>query len=119
VPEKATPGIEIGSRERALEPRVEFCSQKGGKGDEAPLMSRKHELLKLAKLFHLQAKLAKSRAAKQALRRIGDEYQHEAERLQGPELSKEPVASRPSGGVGRMPKSEEAKTRRHAIASVW
>lgn len=76
-------------------------------------MSRKDELLKLAQLFHLQARLTWNRAAKQALRNIGDRYQHEAERLQGQasldtELSIEPdpVANVPSSAVGRLPKSE-------------
>ena len=41
-------------------------------------MSRKDELLKLAQLFHSQANLARSRAAKRSLRKIGDHYQHEA-----------------------------------------
>jgi hypothetical protein len=35
-------------------------------------MSRKDELLKIAKLFHSQADLVSSRAAKQALRKMGD-----------------------------------------------
>ncbi len=43
-------------------------------------MSRKNELFKLAKLCHSQADLTRSRAAKQTLRKIGDHYQHEAER---------------------------------------
>ena len=34
-------------------------------------MSRKDELLKLAQLFHLQARLTLDRAAKQALRKLG------------------------------------------------
>ncbi len=43
-------------------------------------MSRKDELLKLANLCHLQANMTRSRATKQSLRKIGDHYQHEAER---------------------------------------
>jgi hypothetical protein len=46
-------------------------------------MSRKSELLKLAQLFHSQASLTLDRATKQALRKIGDHYQHEAKQLQG------------------------------------
>jgi hypothetical protein len=47
-------------------------------------MSRKDELLKLAQLFHLQARLTLDRAAKQALRKLGDHYQNEAKKLQAP-----------------------------------
>lgn len=47
-------------------------------------MSRKDELLKLAQLFHLQARLTLDRAAKQALRKLGDRYQNEAKKLQAP-----------------------------------
>ena len=46
-------------------------------------MSRKDELLKLAQLFHLQARLTLDRPAKQALRKLGDHYQNEAKKLQG------------------------------------
>jgi hypothetical protein len=46
-------------------------------------MSRKEELLKIAKLFHSQADLVSSRAAKQALRKKGDYYRREAEQLRG------------------------------------
>jgi len=46
-------------------------------------MSRKDELLKLAQLFHSQARLTLDRAAKQTLRKLGDHYQHEAKKLQG------------------------------------
>jgi hypothetical protein len=46
-------------------------------------MSRKDELLKLAHLFHSQAALTLDRAAKQALRKMGDHYQHEAKQLRG------------------------------------
>ena len=45
-------------------------------------MSRKDELLKLAQLFHLQSRLTLDRAAKQALRKLGDHYQNEAKKLQ-------------------------------------
>jgi hypothetical protein len=41
-------------------------------------MSRKDELLKLAELFHLQARRAATPAAKQTLRRMGQHYQNEA-----------------------------------------
>jgi hypothetical protein len=44
-------------------------------------MSRKEELLKIAKVFHSQADLVSSRAAKQALRKMGDYYRREAEQL--------------------------------------
>jgi hypothetical protein len=44
-------------------------------------VSRQDELLRLADLFHSQANLMRSRAAKQSLRKIGDYYQHEAEHL--------------------------------------
>lgn len=46
-------------------------------------MSRKEELLKIAKLFHSQADLVSSRAAKQSLRKMGDYYRREAEQLRG------------------------------------
>jgi hypothetical protein len=76
-------------------------------------MSRKDELLKLAQLFHLQARLTWNRAAKQALRKIGDRYQHEAERLHvqaslDTQLSKEPdlVTNVPPSALARLPKSE-------------
>jgi hypothetical protein len=41
-------------------------------------MSRKDELLKLAQLFHSQARLTLDRSAKQVLRKLGDHYQNEA-----------------------------------------
>jgi hypothetical protein len=43
-------------------------------------MSRKDELLKLARLFDLQAGRMETRAAKQTLRRMGQYYQNEAAR---------------------------------------
>ena len=46
-------------------------------------MSRKDELLKLAQLFHSQARLTLDRSAKQVLRKLGDRYQNEAKKLQG------------------------------------
>ncbi len=46
-------------------------------------MSRKNELLKLANVFHSQAKLAQTHTVKWALCKMGDEYQREAERLRG------------------------------------
>jgi hypothetical protein len=46
-------------------------------------MSRKDELLKLAQLFHSQARLTVDRPAKQALRKLGDHYRNEARKLQG------------------------------------
>jgi hypothetical protein len=46
-------------------------------------MSRKDELLKLAQLFHSQARRTLDRPAKQALRKLGDHYQNEAKKLQG------------------------------------
>jgi hypothetical protein len=45
-------------------------------------MSRKDELIKLAQLFRLQARLTQDRPAKQALRKLGDLYQNEAKKLQ-------------------------------------
>jgi hypothetical protein len=45
-------------------------------------MSRKDELFKLADLFHSQARLAGSRRVKEGLRKLGDQYQHEAEKPQ-------------------------------------
>ena len=41
-------------------------------------MSRKDELLKLARLFDLQARRMETRTAKQTLRRMGQYYQNEA-----------------------------------------
>ena len=46
-------------------------------------MSREDELLKLAQLFRSQARLTHDRLAKQALRKLGDQYQNEAKKLQG------------------------------------
>ena len=46
------------------------------------LMSRKDELLKLAQLFHSQARLILDRPAKKALRKLGDHYKNEAKKLQ-------------------------------------
>jgi hypothetical protein len=46
-------------------------------------MSRKDELHKLAQLFHSQARRTLDRSAKQALRKLGDHYQSEAEKLKG------------------------------------
>ena len=45
-------------------------------------MSIEHELLNLARLCHLQARLTKDRATKQSLRKLGDHYQTEAKKLQ-------------------------------------
>jgi len=45
-------------------------------------MSRKDELLKLAHLFHSQARRTLDRRAKKALRKIGDDYQNKAKTLQ-------------------------------------
>jgi hypothetical protein len=42
-------------------------------------MSRKEELRKKAKLFRAQAHSVNIRAAKKALRKMADYYQHEAE----------------------------------------
>jgi hypothetical protein len=63
-------------------------------------MSRKDELLKLAQLFHSQARLTLDGAAKQALRKIGDHYKQEAEQLQGPAS----LDSNPKRHLGRHPK---------------
>jgi hypothetical protein len=45
-------------------------------------MSIEDELLNLARLCRAQARLTKDRAVKQALRKLGDHYANEAERLQ-------------------------------------
>jgi urease accessory protein UreE len=45
-------------------------------------MSRRDELLKLARLIRLQARLTQDRPAKQVLRKLGDQYQNEAKKLQ-------------------------------------
>jgi hypothetical protein len=45
-------------------------------------MSRKDELLKLARLCRSQARLTQDRPAKQALRKLGDRYQNEVKKLQ-------------------------------------
>jgi len=50
-------------------------------------MSRKDELLKLARLFRLQARLTQDRPAKQTLRKLGDHYQNKAKKLQGEALA--------------------------------
>jgi len=44
-------------------------------------MSRKLELIKMENLFRSQAKSVRSRFAKQALQKLADYYQHEAELL--------------------------------------
>jgi len=46
------------------------------------LMSRKDEVLKLAQLFRLQARLTKDRPTKRTLRKLGDHYQDEVKKLQ-------------------------------------
>ena len=46
-------------------------------------MSRKDELLKLAQLFHSQARITLDLSAKQVLRKLGDHYQNEAKKVQG------------------------------------
>jgi TolA-binding protein len=45
-------------------------------------MSRKDELLKLAHLFHSQARLTRDRHAKKMLQKIGDDYRNKAKTLQ-------------------------------------
>ena len=45
-------------------------------------MSIEDELLNLARLCRSQARLTKDRAAKQSLRKLGDHYEGEAQRLQ-------------------------------------
>ena len=45
-------------------------------------MSRKDELLKLARLFRSQARRTQDRSTKQTLRKLGDRYQNEAQKLQ-------------------------------------
>jgi hypothetical protein len=59
-------------------------------------MSRQNELLKLAQLFYVQASLTRDRAAKRSLRKMGDYYRHEAERLRGQAASDSNTAGRPS-----------------------
>ncbi len=56
-------------------------------------MSRKDELLKLAELFHSQAKLTLSRDAKQTLQKIGDHYKREAEQLRTKVLFERPSSA--------------------------
>jgi len=46
-------------------------------------MSIEDELLNLARLCRSQARLTHDRTIKQALRKLGDHYQTEAEKLQG------------------------------------
>ncbi|HET7806701.1 MAG TPA: hypothetical protein VFL53_20870 [Pseudolabrys sp.] len=46
-------------------------------------MSIESELLNLARLCRSQARLIQNRAAKQALRKLGDHYENEAKKLQG------------------------------------
>lgn len=72
-------------------------------------MSRRDELLKLANMFHLQAKLSGTKDVKWALRKMGDEYQFEAEKLQGQsaesQTTNDPVMREPSGiDVGTLQK---------------
>jgi hypothetical protein len=45
-------------------------------------MSRRDELLKLARLYRRQAQLTEDRPAKQALRKLGIHYENEAKSLQ-------------------------------------
>jgi len=65
-------------------------------------MSRKQELLKMAKLFRAQANSVSTRAPKKALRKMAEYYQHEAElegRLapRGSELARPRPALSPIG----------------------
>jgi hypothetical protein len=46
-------------------------------------MSIEDELLNLARLCRSQARLTQDRAAKQALRKLGEHYEGEAKKLQG------------------------------------
>jgi len=46
-------------------------------------MSIEDELLNLARLCRSQARLTQDRGVKQALRKLGDHYENEAERLRG------------------------------------
>jgi hypothetical protein len=46
-------------------------------------MSRKDELLEMARLLHSQADAMNSRDAKQAFRKIADYYKQEADKLNG------------------------------------
>ena len=46
-------------------------------------MSRKDELLKLAELSDSQARPTLDRSAEQSMRKLGDRYQNEAQKLQG------------------------------------
>lgn len=62
-------------------------------------MSRKDELLKLAELFHSQAKLTLNRDTKQALRKIGDHYQRKAEELRLESLDRDIKQSSSRPGV--------------------
>jgi hypothetical protein len=62
-------------------------------------MSRKDELLKVANVFHLQAKRSVTPTVNWALHKMGDEYQREAESLQG----------RPSDGIRRRHRSLEGR----------
>jgi hypothetical protein len=65
-------------------------------------MSRKDELLKVANVFHLQAKRSVTPTVKWALHKMGDEYQREAETLHA-QLSERRIANdlvaRDSAGI--------------------
>jgi hypothetical protein len=65
-------------------------------------MSRKDELLKVANVFHLQAKRSVTPTVKWALHKMGDEYQREAETLHA-QLSERQIANdlvaRDSAGI--------------------
>jgi hypothetical protein len=65
-------------------------------------MSRKEELLKMAKLFRAQANSVSTRAAKKALRKMADYYWHEAE------LEGQPAPS------GRQPGKHGLRSRKSA-----
>jgi len=63
-------------------------------------MSRKDELLKLAQLFHSQARLTLDRAAKQTLRKLGDHYQHEPKNCKD---SRRPIVTQKAQAVSVAP----------------
>ncbi len=69
-------------------------------------MSRKNELLKLVNVFHSQAKRAQTDTVKWALRKMGDEYQREAEAVASEPISinayKEKMRHAPTSKEGRQ-----------------
>jgi hypothetical protein len=71
------------NRDKKIAPRVRGIIVGKNSDPGVPAMSRKDELLEMARLLRAQAD-AMSRDAKQAFRKMADDYKQEADKLSGP-----------------------------------